>query len=84
MGDWVKAGEDHLVQVFPDGTILWEHKTHSGYDLAARHMVSARKGAKWTVVQADPLTLTPSLHCDPSFGGCGVHGFITNGKWVGA
>lgn len=36
--------------------------------------------AKWTLVQEDPITLTPSLHCNA----CGDHGFITNGKWVRA
>lgn len=34
----------------------------------------------WTLVQEEPLTLTPSIH-DPE---CGLHGFITNGKWNGA
>lgn len=32
----------------------------------------------WTVQQADPLTVTPSILC----GSCGCHGFITNGEWV--
>ena len=34
----------------------------------------------WTVVQREPLTLTPSLECRV----CGDHGFITNGRWVKA
>lgn len=32
----------------------------------------------WTVQQADPLTVTPSILCHS----CGCHGFITNGRWV--
>lgn len=32
----------------------------------------------WTTVQADPLTVTPSVHCTE----CGLHGFITNGAWA--
>lgn len=32
----------------------------------------------WQVVSAEPLTLTPSILCRV----CGVHGFITNGRWV--
>jgi hypothetical protein len=31
----------------------------------------------WTVVQRDPLTVTPSILCH----GCGCHGFITDGTW---
>lgn len=34
----------------------------------------------WTVVQRDPLTVTPSILCSS----CGCHGFITGGKWVPA
>lgn len=37
-------------------------------------------GASWDVVSLDPLTLTPSVWCKPP-GGCGAHGFITDGKW---
>lgn len=32
----------------------------------------------WTVVQAEPLTISPSLLCP----NCGSHGFIRDGKWV--
>jgi hypothetical protein len=34
-----------------------------------------------TLVQEDPLTLTASLYWPEC---CGVHGFITEGKWVAA
>lgn len=34
----------------------------------------------WTVVQRNPLTLSPSLLCK----NCGLHGFIREGKWVKA
>jgi hypothetical protein len=33
----------------------------------------------WTLVQAEPLTLSPSINMLD----CGCHGFITNGQWVG-
>jgi hypothetical protein len=36
--------------------------------------------ARWTLVQTEPLTVTPSILCDE----CGVHGFISNGEWVPA
>jgi hypothetical protein len=34
-------------------------------------------GSQWDVVQEDPLTLSPSLHCQC----CGSHGWIRAGKW---
>lgn len=33
----------------------------------------------WTVEQAEPLTLSPSISCS-----CGFHGWIRNGRWVTA
>ena len=33
----------------------------------------------WVVTQVYPLTVTPSILCS----GCGTHGFITAGSWVG-
>lgn len=35
---------------------------------------------RWTVDAWDPLSLSPSLLCRS----CGHHGFVKNGKWVGA
>lgn len=37
-------------------------------------------GPVWTVEQADPLTLSPSIKCRS----CGNHGFVREGKWVPA
>jgi hypothetical protein len=34
----------------------------------------------WTVEQAQPLTLSPSILCRV----CNLHGFIRDGKWVPA
>lgn len=34
---------------------------------------------QWTLVQQEPLTVTPSILCVDH----GTHGFITNGQWVG-
>lgn len=36
--------------------------------------------ARWKVVQQDPLTLEPSIHCRL----CGNHGWIREGRWVKA
>ena len=82
MGLWVTVG-DHLVQPLEDGRILWEHPAAPGYRVA-RHMVSSRDDARWDVLSREPLTLSPSLHCDPSRGGCGAHGFVRDGVWVPA
>jgi hypothetical protein len=39
----------------------------------------APEGPKWDVIKRSPLTLTPSIACS-----CGMHGFVTDGKWVDA
>lgn len=39
---------------------------------------------EWHVDSLDPLTLSPSVLCAPDRGGCGHHGFIRGGRWVGA
>lgn len=36
------------------------------------------RGAQWTMISEDPLTLAPSI-LDNS---CGLHGHIVDGKWV--
>ena len=36
----------------------------------------------WTLVSEDPLTLTPSIDNSQETG-CNLHGFITNGVWIG-
>jgi hypothetical protein len=36
---------------------------------------------RWTLISRDPLTVSPSIWCKPP-GGCGMHGFIRDGKWV--
>ena len=45
--------------------------THAEYDVGRPH---------WTIVQQDPITLTPSILCRS----CGAHGWIRDGKWVDA
>lgn len=81
--------DTHAVQVLETGALLWEHNTRGQYrsklgNLVTRHMVGTKTGATWQIVQLDPLTLTPSLHCDPEIGGCGRHGYVTDGHWVPA
>lgn len=86
MGHWIDVGHDHLVQAIPNGepgpvTLLWEHDTLAGYKVP-RHLVSTRDGATWTASYLNGrLTLSPSVHCDRQFGGCGMHGFIVDGEY---
>ena len=39
---------------------------------------------RWTVESLEPLTLSPSIRCSPDKGGCGIHGYIREGRWVPA
>lgn len=51
---------------------------HVNLDLpGVRQLVNER--AVWNVESLDPLTISPSILCD-----CGDHGYIQNGKWIGA
>ena len=34
----------------------------------------------WTILQSEPLTVTPSIFCPDS--NCSLHGRITEGAWV--
>jgi hypothetical protein len=83
---WTDVGSGHRVQVLDGGIVLWEHDCPPGYTngtyLVRRHTVDPKDGETWTVVQAGPLTLSPSLHCDPALGGCGAHGHVQNGRWA--
>lgn len=81
MTGWIDVGSGHRVRLLDDGWVLWEHDTPPGYRYP-RHQIGPQPGETWTVVQREPLTLSPSLHCDPGHGGCGAHGFIRDGKWM--
>ena len=61
---------------------LWEGK--ASQETVERFATSAHLlpigSSFWTIVQEEPLTVTPSILCKE----CGLHGFITDGKWVPA
>jgi len=38
----------------------------------------------WQVESLEPLTISPSILYSTEKGGCGLHGFIREGRWVGA
>ena len=85
MGQWREIAGGHLLQLYPDGggrvSLVWEHGCLPGYSVP-QHQVSST-GPHWMVLSEEPLTLSPSLHCDPGRGGCGLHGFVRNGSWEG-
>jgi hypothetical protein len=54
-------------------------KSMAMFDLPAVRQVFPDRPV-WTVESWDPLTLSPSLLCKL----CGDHGFIREGRWVGA
>lgn len=51
-----------------------------------RALAALRQGGRptWQVESWEPLTLSPSIFMNPDKGGCGLHGFIRDGKWVPA
>lgn len=71
---------NYRVLTYPDGTHRFEHLCDRG----ARGVVIAapalQLGAGHTIVNADPLTILPSILCLD----CGTHGFIQDGRWLPA
>jgi hypothetical protein len=58
-------------------SIVVDGQTHTG--TSCRHS-GTDSCWTWTGNPEDgTLTASPSLHCDESIGGCGWHGFLTNG-----
>jgi hypothetical protein len=49
----------------------------------ATALVLEPKKPKWQVQSYEPLTISPSVFCNPAKGGCGAHGFIREGRWIG-
>lgn len=73
-GDFVS--EARFWQCYDEG-IPCSFMLHRGEQFVGRAPVRG-PGPLWTVVSRSPLTLTPSLACQPA----GIHGFITAGKWI--
>lgn len=48
------------------------------FDVPAMEHLKRTGRPLWSVVQEEPLTITPSIHAPD----CGLHGYITEGKWV--
>lgn len=48
------------------------------------HRFASPERPVWQVHSLDPLHIEPSILMSPEKGGCGLHGFIREGKWVPA
>lgn len=72
--------------------LIWEHPRPDGQGLCHSALTLDSPSARqlepgkpmWTVESWDPLTLSPSILCSPDKGGCGIHGYIRDGRWVAA
>lgn len=81
----IDVGAGHRIELIDvDGATvrkwLWEHDTTPGYSVP-HHVVSSVDGQIWQLISRQPLTLSPSIHCDRGRGGCGMHGFVTDGLY---
>lgn len=81
---WVKeseVGNGITALHYPEGEIGISHEctlSRSGRRVLYAPMLQLQGGH--SVLSMEPLTITPSILC----GECGMHGFITEGKWVSA
>ena len=59
--------------------------THNCKQMDGEPLTTFLPNSGWSVVQKDPLTVTPSIHCNPGglIGEC-LHGWIRDGEWVRA
>lgn len=78
---WVDIGHDVSVQRrYIDGQLMGVAYRHPCRDGQFEAWVHVDGPGAWDLVQADPLTVTPSFLCRI----CGHHGFITEGRWAPA
>lgn len=66
-----------------NGVVTFIHDCNALCGDGITRMMPARRyelGLGWTVKQREPLTLDPSIDC----GACPLHGWIKEGRWVGA
>lgn len=64
---------------YPDGEVGIEHVCHRQRDgLTIINAPRLQLDGGHTIVSREPLTITPSVGCSD----CGLHGFITDGRWL--
>ena len=69
-----------VAKEWADGGHPLEPETAQHFQAGANHHTLPLGGNGWTLVQREPLTVSPSILC----GNCGTHGFFREGKWVPA
>jgi hypothetical protein len=74
--NWIGILEWHECEPAQNNTDAGVSAGGVNFENAPAHV----KGPRWQLRQKDPLTITPSIHCQT----CGLHGFITDGRWVPA
>jgi len=68
---------------YPDGGVGVLHvcdrsiRPQDGRTIKIAPFLQLREGGGHTIVSTDPVTISPSVGCSD----CGLHGFITNGRW---
>jgi len=62
-----------------DCLVTWTTEPLWQETIRARTLLPINTEHGWQIQSTDPLTVTPSILCS----GCGTHGFITAGSWVG-
>ena len=78
--EWQDIGHGvRIAKHYVDGLFVGVAYVHG--DECEGYAVVKREGSLvWSVLQEEPLTLSPSLLCLA----CGHHGFIREGRWVPA
>lgn len=69
---------------YEDGAVRIEHRCKVIDDTQIICAPKLQLDAGHSITSEDPLTITPSISCPADAGGCGLHGFITAGRWVRA
>lgn len=82
-GEWLRTvdvGSEVRLHQYKDG---WWRVSHLckmiDSDDRIRSAPELTRGGH-VIVSTDPLTISPSILCTD----CGLHGFVTDGRWVGA
>lgn len=68
-----------------DGEHVWFSHSCKQMDGEILTTMLPRGPQGWAAQHKEPLTVTPSIHCNPGgvLGEC-IHGWIREGKWVSA
>lgn len=74
------GGPSYRVLFYADGRACFEHRCDRGDRGTVICAPALQLDGGHRIVELAPLTVEPSILCPD----CGTHGFIRNGRWVGA